>query len=414
MSIPAHPDALGRAGPSFLTEAFRASGALSADNRVAEITRFEHQPGGSTGRKLLLSVTPAKPAASLHTDLFVKFSRDFTDPLRDQARFQMAAEVRFAHLSRTAGFPITVPDCVFADYHAASGTGILITERVAFASAGVERHYGKCLDHAMPQPLEHYEALTRTLARLAGTHRAGTLPESLTRHFPFDPTPPLVGERPSYTAAQLRKRVARLADFAARFPQLLPGNVSAPAFIARLGEEITGIPPREPDIWQFLFSQRDLIALCHWNANVDNAWFWRNREGELECGLLDWGNVGQMNLAMALWGAFSGADITLWDRHLEGLLRLFAAEYRLYGGPALDVEELTRHLYLYVAVMGATWLMDAPALIQKQIPDLADIKDRFDPRFEANETARTQLHMLTTFLHLWDTRNFGRFRQRFA
>jgi hypothetical protein len=405
LSIPAHSEALRSAGKSFLTEAFRASGALASDNRVVDITRLEDWPGGSTGRKLLLSVAYEKPPLGLPTELFVKFSRDFADPLRDRGRFQMESEVRFASLSRRAEFPIAVPACLFADYHGYTGTGILITERVAFGSGALERHYAKCLDYAMPEPLAHYEALTRTLARLAGTHHASRLPESLARQFPFDAE--RLNNRTPYTAKQLGNRVARFADFAAKFPQLLPKSLTSSKFTTQLAREVAQFPEHEFAIKQFLQSQPQLIALCHWNANVDNAWFWRNAQGQLECGLLDWGHVSQMNVAMALWGAFSGAEIELWDHHLDELLTLFVAEFRRSGGPPLEVEELKLHLHLYIAIMGLAWLMDAPALIQVQIPDLAAAADRFDPRFEANETARVQLHMMTTFLHLWDTRDFG-------
>ena len=406
LPIPAHPDALRIAGQSFLTQAFRASGALPAGNRVVAITRFEAWPGGSTGRKLLLSVVYEKSAPGQHNELFVKFSRDFADPVRDRSRYQMDSEVRFASMSRVAGFPIAVPECLFADYHRASGTGILITQRVEFGSGAIERHYEKCLDREMPEPLEHYRALTRTLARLAGTHRAGCLPGDLAQQFPFDVQRLSVSDRPPYSAEQLRKRVARFADFAAKFPQLLPKNLTSSGFAARLAQEVVHFPEREFAIKQFLQSQPALIALCHWNANVDNAWFWRNDQGELECGLLDWGHVSQMNVAMALWGAYSGAEIELWDQHLDELLAFFVAEFRRCGGPSLEPEELKLHLHLYIAIMGLAWLMDVPALIQAQTPDLTDIADRFDPRLAANEAARVRLHMMTTFLHLWNTQDF--------
>src|SRR5690606_21967625 len=155
-------------------------------------------------------------------------------------------------------------------------------------------------------------------------------------------------------------------------------------------------------------SQPDFIALCHWNANVDNAWFWRDDRGELECGLLDWGRVGQMNVALALFGALSGAEIELWNERLDELLKCFADEMQRSGGPALDLDELEFQLMLFVAMMGLAWLFDAPALIRAQIPQLAQIESRFDPRFAANETARVQLHMLTNVLNLWQTRDFGR------
>src|SRR5438093_980510 len=79
LQMPAHAAALRDGGADFLTAAFRAMGALAPDNRVTRITQFEECPGGSTGRKLLLSVDYETPAANLHRELFVKFSRDFDD-----------------------------------------------------------------------------------------------------------------------------------------------------------------------------------------------------------------------------------------------------------------------------------------------------------------------------------------------
>jgi hypothetical protein len=413
LQIPAHSQALRAGGESFLTSAFRASGALSAENRVTAITAFEEWAGGSTGRKVRLSVAYDAPGPGLYTELFVKFSRDFTDPVRDAARHQMDAEIRFAAMSRRPCFPIAVPACLFADYQRESGTGMLITQRVEFGTGAIERHYGKCLDVDMPAPLEHYQALMRALARLAGTHKAGLLGEDFNRQFPFDPSTFNVSDRPPYTAAQLARRVGRFAEFASQCPQLLPASLTSQTFLSQLAEEVMRFPGHEPAIKQFLREQQpDLIALCHWNANVDNAWFWRNARGELECGLMDWGHVSQMNVAMALWGCLSAAEIELWDRHLDGLLALFIAEFQRCGGPALDRGELRLHLHLYIAMMGLAWLMDVPGAIQAQVPDLIGIGNRFDPRLKDNETARVRLHMMTTFLHLWQTQEFGTLLER--
>ena len=411
--IPAHSAALRDAGEPFLTAAFRASGALAADNRVLRITRFEDCAGGSTGRKLLLSVAYQKPAPGLPTDLFVKFSRDFDDPNRDRAKNQLEPEVRLARLSRAPGFPIAVPACLFADYHHDSGTGLLITQRIAFGRDGIEGLHEKCLDYELPQPLEHYQALLKALARLAGTHKAGRLAADVAAQFPFDADLAIAGDRIRYTEQQLLKRAARYADFAARYPQLLPENIRSAAFLAQLRKDIPRYLQQELSIRRFLHARPEFIALCHWNANIDNAWFWRTEQGELECGLMDWGRVGQMSIALALFGALSAAEIELWDRHLDELLALFASEYRSCAGPALDLPELREHLLLFVALMGLAWLMDAPALIQAQIPDLSAIDNRRDPRFKSKESARVQLHMLTTVLNLWQTRDFGALLDRF-
>jgi hypothetical protein len=104
LAIPAHGEALGVAGAAFLTDAFRSFGSLGANNRIVRITRCEPFSGGNSGQKLRLSVEYAHAEPGLHPDLFVKFSRDFTDPFRDRRRHELEAEVRFAALSRLPGF----------------------------------------------------------------------------------------------------------------------------------------------------------------------------------------------------------------------------------------------------------------------------------------------------------------------
>ena len=298
IDMPAHIEALRDGGAPFLTEAFRAMGALD-DGAVGAVTELREFQGGSTGRKALMSVS--YDGADLPTDLFVKFSRDFDDAARDGGRTQMEFEVRFALLAQTPGFPIAVPNCMFADYHGPSGTGLLITDRIPYGANGIEPHYDKCMDYAMPEPVEHYRALLGALGRLAGTHKAGRLPAEVVERFPVDMERLSVGDRNPYTADQLQRRVDRLAELAVAQPGLLPANVRSPGFLSRLRSEVTRFPEHEKAIWRWLAADSDCVALCHWNANVDNAWFWR-RDGDLECGLMDWGCVGQMNVAMAIWG----------------------------------------------------------------------------------------------------------------
>jgi hypothetical protein len=57
-SIPADPDALRAGGPGFLTEAFRAWGAMSDGNAVTRITGDQEIPEGSTGRWRSSTRTP--------------------------------------------------------------------------------------------------------------------------------------------------------------------------------------------------------------------------------------------------------------------------------------------------------------------------------------------------------------------
>jgi hypothetical protein len=407
LPIPVDPAALRAGGTTFLTHAFRASGALAADNAVSHISLFDEVPGGSTGRKLLLRVEYDQPEADSHTDLFVKFSRDLHNPIRDRGKTQMESEVLFASLSGTPEFPITVPATQFADYHRETGTGILITERIRFGVNGIERQYHKCLDYAMPEPLDHYHALLTALARLVGHHRSGRLPAALIDQFPVDLRAATVGEQVSISADKLDRRLSRLAEFAHTSPGLLPANVRSPQFLDRLRNDAPRFLQHEPAIWNHLAAQTDYLALCHWNANVDNAWFWRDADNDVHCGLLDWGCVGQMNVAMALWGAMSGAETDMWDRHLDDLLGRFVAEIRGCGGPDLDVRELHHQLMLYIGIMAVAWLLDVPALIRSRFGDAAHSLSRNDPLIKDDESVRAPLQMLTNALNLWETSCLG-------
>lgn len=403
LTFPADPAALREGGAGFLTAAFRASGVLTDGNVVADVTAFTEIGGGSTGRKAMLSVEYADETAGLPTDLFVKFSRDFDNPIRDRAKTQMEPEVRFASLSRTPGFPIAVPSALFGDYHRDSGTGILLTERIRFGDNGIERQYHKCLDYEMPDPVEHYRALLTALARLAGAHRSGRLPAA---QFPLDVPAATVGERAPLSIDKLERRLDQLGEFAATHPGLLPANVRTPEFLARLRHDVARVARLEQAVSGQLADDADYVALCHWNANIDNAWFWRDTDGTLRCGLMDWGCVGQMNLGMAIWGALSATETELWNHHLDELLRLFVTEVARCGGPELDPERLRRYTLLYAASMGIVWLLDVPALICKRFGSDAP-NNRKDPRIRDDESVRAPLQMLCNLLSAWERYRVG-------
>jgi hypothetical protein len=407
LTIPAHEDALRSVGARFLTEAFHRFGYLSGDDRVIRIVRATALSGGNSGHKLGLAVEYASRRPALHTQLFVKFSRDFSDAFRDRRRYELEAEVHFAALSRLPHFPIEVPVACFADFNRASGTGLLITQLIPFGVGNIEPLRLKCRDHELADPLAHYRAIVTTLARLAGAHRSGRLSPEVDTHFTFTPAVAEAEDPIPWTEPQLRDLVAHYAAFAARCPQLLPPNLTTPGFISRLELDAIRFLHHERTIKRFLNADPAFIALCHYNANIDNAWFWRDGAGVLQCGLLDWGRVRQMNVANALWGALCAADLDIWDRHLDELLHLFVTQLHLHGGPLLKVEELELRLHCYVAMVGLNMLMQAPALVMSRLPEAANATSLLAPVFDRNEVARGFLHVFITFLNLWESRNVG-------
>ena len=413
LAIPAHGKALRTAGEAFLTDALRKFGSISPRNRITRITRFEPFRGGNSGEKVLLTVEYLHPEPGLDAELFVKFSRDFTDAFRDRRRHELEAEVRLAVLSRLPAFPIPVPTAYFADFHQESGTGMLITQRIAFGRGHIEPLHPKCRDHELSEPLAYYRAIVSTLARLAAAHKSGLLSPQVDAYFPFDAGKATADDPIPWDERQLRDRVTRIGQFARSCPQLLPAQVATPSFIARLEHDAVRFLRHEATIKRFLHADRDFIALCHYNANIDNAWFWRDASGSLGCGLLDWGRVRQMNVAYALWGSLCGAGLDIWDHHLDELLALFTAELHANGGPRLDVAELELHLDFYVATMGLATLIEAPTLVLSRLPEAAGARGTLDPVFLKDDVARGFLHVFTGFLHLWQRHDFGAGLDRF-
>lgn len=414
--FPTSIEVLRKRGPEFLTSAFRATGVLARDNEVVEVTRLEEFIGGGAGRKAWLSVAYARDEPGLRTELFVKYPRDFDDPLRPLFAHLMQPETRFALLSRRSGFPVPVPTCYFADYDPDTSTGLLITERICFGEDGVEPFQDKCLDYALPEPGAHYRALITAIARLAAGHKSKLLGTNVEEQFPFELGQVRSDDLIPYSPDELTGKMDTLRKFAAKHPKLLPEHISDPAFLDRFAAEAPPFLAHEREIKGYLNSRPEFIALCHWNANVDNAWFRRLPDGGLEAGLLDWGSVGQMNVAQGIYGVLCATETDMWDTHAHELVDHFAAEYTAHGGPVLDVEELRLHVRLFVAMLGLAWMLDAPTLVTAQIPDLSPDADRFDEALHSDFLARAQLQLMTVFLHVWQADSLAealaQFRQR--
>jgi hypothetical protein len=411
--IPAHGEALRACGAAFLTEAFHTFGSLPKDNRVTRIARIEECRGGSTGSKVFLTVEYEKPDPNLHTEMFVKFSRNIHEPIKDVMRHELESETRFAAVTRLPGFPIRVPVAYFGDYHHESGTGLVITERIYFGKNGVEPHHQKYMDFELDDPLPYYRQIIKSLARLAAAHKSGRLSTDIDQRFPYDPERAAAADPIPVNAEKLRGLLAKYADLAAACPRLFPDNIRSPDFIAKVDREIGRFLEHEKAIKRWLQSDREYIALCHWNGHIDNGWFWRDAAGELHCGLLDWGRVGQLNVAFAIWGCLSGAPTEIWDRHYDDLVTLFADELHAHGGPRLDPARLKLMMDLYVALMNLAWVMRVPTQLPAVAPNLAEATGPEDPIVAGNEKARYLLNTYIVFLYAWRLHDFGACIDRF-
>jgi hypothetical protein len=407
LDIPAHAEALLIAGPEFLTRAFHAFGSLPADNAVVRIVGSEPFAGGNSGHKLRLAVEYARPDPGLDSRLFVKFSRDFADPFRDRRRHELEAEVRLAVLSRHPAFPVTVPRAWFADFVQDSGTGLVIYQQIAFGEDGIEPMHVKCMDHELHEPTRYYRATVTALARLVAAHKSDALAPLADELFPFDRAAALADLPVPWSEDGLRACVTRYADFARRCPRLLPPNIRTDEFLARLERDALRLLRRQDEVRAFLYGDPDFFALAHWNTNLDNAWFFPGPDGTLQCGLLDWGMVRQMNVMLALWGGLSVAQPAMLHAHLDELQALYAREIAANGGPVLAPERMRLHFDLSVALVGLSMMMDVAAIVDARQPAAALASGLADPLIRGDTVVHGFLSCFINFMDLWDRHDFG-------
>jgi hypothetical protein len=368
---------LRKAGPAFLTAAFQASGVLSRDNCVTDIVALDKLDIRGASENGLLTLAYARNEPGLQTELFVKFPPGDAHHKYGLLRLSNG-EIEMGRLSRERQLPVTTTQYYFGDYSSYTGNYILITERVPFGVDPVEPAYRKGYDHEVPNVEEHYEVLTRSLARLVAAHKRGDLGHDLEEIFPFGKAAPDFAP-----ISDSEPRLDRLINFIGSVaPQLFSSEVTQPEFLKAWREDVLFGLEHKDKLLAYLLSNVDYTGLCHINLNIDNAWFWRDEKGQLQAGILDWGGAGQASIAQALSGMLMMPEphkhITLVKRVID----IFIEECAIQGGPQIDRDELyfqyKASIYSTALFMFVTILSDA----LDYFPDeyFSAMESRMDPR----------------------------------
>jgi hypothetical protein len=187
----------------------------------------------------------------------------------------------------------------------------------------------------------------------------------------------------------------------------LPAEVRVDEFMGRMQRDAFLVKANEAALQRYLTGNPDMIALCHWNAHIDNCFFWTDDAGERQCGFIDWGRVGQLTFGSVLWGGLSAAHHSIWEDPLDELLALFSSVYAEHGGPRITAEALEQHLMVHMAAMGVARVLAFPEVIAFRCPGLEQATGPLDPLIQANDPARNSLHIYTMFLKTWHARDFG-------
>lgn len=430
-------------GAAWLTKAFHVAGTLSKDNKVTKLIAEKELKitTGNNGGKFLFKVEYLKPSDDLHTQLFAKIPHSMegdtrSDRLSSSVNKQ-PMELHEINASRLleSELPVQIPRFYFGDISNETSNFIIITEQVKFHKhsealdfAGVTRcekkellepfqiegPYDKCMDWTLlGDARDYYFALVKCGARMAGCAKAGKFgdPAVVALHFlnmenmpisHWGMQPGCSGQPPKQLKVKLDMALALFSDTG---KAIFPAFCSEQAFQSKFRSTLMLLNAYFAELNYWMNSDSDYVGLTHNNLNVDNAYFWRDQEGNLDLGVFDWGGMGSTCLGSKLWWWLYCADYETTTANMDGYLDCFVDNYADAGGPRID-KEVLRLQFVQAALSQMLGLSAAVPQIYKMCPKAAwpTIKDRYDPRIGENihgkSTLRLYLHVMNSIVQI--------------
>jgi len=214
-----------------------------------------------------------------------------------------------------------------------------------------------------------------------------------------------------------RREADMIVDFATKVaPHLMTGFARDAENVKRFAEDMEFMQPKlfgpvvfyhsTPSIW---------MGASHPNCQLDNAYYWYDEHGSMDCGLFDWAVFQRMPIPGALNGCAGTMGAGLYSAHEDGLLKLFCDEHERYGGKRLDLEELRLRMNMG-AVLGAGGLgrfleKDVYPAIPKE--QWHQIESFHSPALTDHWIARIYAMSIDRLLDFWGRRPFRKIVDEF-
>jgi len=440
-------------GAKYLTQCFHAAGTLPRDNAVEKVVSFRRLPiegknsCGGAGPKAVFTVEYAKADPELHTHLFCKMpwavegeSKEMGVDLFYRWKCSGTAdyEAQETTIYRFLGpiFPFKIPKFYFGDICRDNTNYLLITEQIMFGAKGkkdfgpyeilpvAEKFFDFQLDHKMR--FEIYYALMRNQARLAAWDKLGFFEVCPPEMRGLAMAPPPVGsfEFPRTMSEKQRQLIEKkslksselLMEFVTDIArECFPEKHRDPAFLKAVCDcgQDGYVYGQDIVLYQSLFP--DLCAFQHWNLQSDNAYYWRKDDGEMDCGLIDWGGAAPANFASKLTGSITSAEGEILDEHEDGFIRCFIDTYYEECGIKLPFEEFRRQWWLqycvYIGAKGINVEMETFRCVPREEWKAKQISGLMDPIVLDTWVIRCETFMIAimlSYLHIrWARRGGG-------
>mmetsp|Transcript_65165 Transcript_65165/g.143932 ORF Transcript_65165/g.143932 Transcript_65165/m.143932 type:complete len:1175 (+) Transcript_65165:132-3656(+) len=428
LPFPFTEEGLEQFGPEWLTTAFHTAGTMERDNKVTKIifpNRKVDLKAGNNAGKFFFKVEYAKKTADLHEKLFAKIPFPCSGVVKSDrigaSVYKQPMEFMELNTYRLleAAMPMIIPRYYYSDMSPETSNYILITHQIEFAELDgpaeelkpgeIEGPYEKCKDYMLrSDEKEYYLLLMTKLARLSAAHKTGKLgsEEFISASFISPPSHLDMGSwgmNPFGTSSEDPVALQRKLDAAVRFfsdtaKSLFPPYVTEKAVQDRFVKMMMTLSAYRSEINFWRHSDPKYVSLGHGNLNVDNVWFWRDLDDDLECGVFDWGAFGTGPMAHRIWWCIYAEDFECVQQNLDDYIDLFIQEFKVCGGYDLDGDVLRKQIILTAFECVFNMVNGVPNCVKMvTAKGFAGVKDRFDPLISGTIDGKST-HRTTCFV----------------
>lgn len=210
------------------------------------------------------------------------------------------------------------------------------------------------------------------------------------------------GAPPSICMSKLRTAIQFFSNTA---KILFPSFAAEPDFISKFTTTMMTLSAYSQEIEFWKHSNPDYVALGHANLNIDNAYFWHDGSGKMDCGVLDWGGFGAGCLGHKVWWYLNCCEFEQLKQNLLHYIAVFVNTYESSGGPRLDLSVMEMMVKL-TCLGNLMFMASAVPDCLRQCPqkEWQTISGREDPRvfddIMDKSTLRTTLRVMDNGLRM--------------
>mmetsp|Transcript_42499 Transcript_42499/g.95975 ORF Transcript_42499/g.95975 Transcript_42499/m.95975 type:complete len:589 (-) Transcript_42499:77-1843(-) len=430
----------------------------SFDVKAEDVTKqdAENAKWGGAGLKILLTVTYKNGPGDLTEGMFIKMPHEFTGK---NERFKNSvtgfgmdwSEVTFYNVfgSRFGDLPFKSPRMYFCDIARKTTNFVNIVERIPYAKTGTMNvepgEYfpapEKYKDWTLPNNgIDLYYAHARALAQFFGWHKnireqtdqvekifmdegmygfkMGTYgavwnagpynsearDQFITGALTMDPGTMGAAQTmgfPPQAAAGFQEMCKEFVTNTA--PNAFPKEFSSRSFVDKWVTEANEMSKYCCEMQYYISAIPEYFSLIHPNAQVDNAFYWKSEDGEVRCGLLDWGGISHGSIPGCIGNGWIGAEPEVMEEHEEKLVTFFVDEYERTTGFRFDVQDLRMAMKLSQAAVYYGCCANIGMLLRIfKRDEWKTIKGRKDPRIDENFLLRCYFVQIHIWLKMWN------------